>query len=206
MAGGGGRAVPREVLEQMRIRAVRRMKAGVHPEEVAAALGLNRSTVYAWKLAFDRGGEAALVAKLHPGRRPQLSPAQRDTLFDLINGHDPWDYGFAAHLWTRHLVADLVAKVFGVRFTPQWTGTLLRRLGLTPQRPTYRASEADPAAVATWRTQVYSAIQAEAAQTGATVYFGDVLGVAAGHHAGTTWAPAGQTPVVAATASRAQVN
>lgn len=53
----------------MRIRVVRQMKAGVHPEEVAAALGLNRSTVYAWKLAFGRGGEQALAARAHLGRR-----------------------------------------------------------------------------------------------------------------------------------------
>src|SRR5512146_391124 len=51
--------------------------------------------------------------------------------------HDPRDYGFVAHRWTRDLVADLVEEVFGVRFTPQWTGTLLRRLGLSCSvRPT----------------------------------------------------------------------
>lgn len=49
------------------------MRAGVHPEEVAAVLGLNRSTVYAWKLAFERGGEQALAAKPHPGRRRAAS-------------------------------------------------------------------------------------------------------------------------------------
>src|SRR5512135_1338405 len=204
MASGDGRAVPRMVLEQMRVRAVRQMKAGVHPEDVAAALGLDRSTMYAWRLAYDRGGEQALAAKPHPGRRAAL--AQLDSLFNLISGHDPRDYGFVEHLWTRDLVADLVAKVFGVQFTPQWMGTVLRRLGLTPQRPAYRASEQDSAAVAAWRQQVYPAIRIEAAQAGATVYFGDESGVAAHHHAGTTWAPAGHTPVVAATASRAWVN
>src|SRR5512142_937356 len=110
--------------------------------------------------------------------------------------HDPRGYGFVEHRWTRDLVADRVEEVFGVRFTPQWTGTLLCRLGLLPQCPAYRASEADAAAGAAWRQQTYPAIRAEAAQAGATVYFGDELGVAASHHAGTTWAPAGRTAVV----------
>lgn len=74
MAGGGGWAVPREVLEQVRIRVVRRMKAGVYLGEVAAALGLNRSTGYAWKLAFGRGGEQALAARPHLGRRGGGAP------------------------------------------------------------------------------------------------------------------------------------
>lgn len=206
MVSGDGRAIPREVLEQMRMWGVRQRRAGVHPEEVAAVLGLNRSTVYAWKLAFERGGEQALAAKPHPGRRAALSPAQLDELFSPIKDHDPRDYGFVGHLWTRDLVADLVEEVFGVRFTPQWTGTLLRRLGLSLQRPAYRASEADAAAVAAWRQQTYPAIRAEAAQAGATVYFGDESGVAASPHAGTTWAPAGRTAVLEATVSRSRVN
>lgn len=131
---------------------------------------------------------------------------RRGALFDVIKGCDPRDYGFVEHLWARDLVADLVATVFGVRFTPQWMGTVLRRLGLTLQRPADRASEQDLAAVAAWRQQVYPALRRQAAQEGATVYFGDEAGVAAHHHAGTTWAPAGHTPVVAATASRARVN
>ena len=173
---------------------------------MAATLGLNRSTVYAWKRAFDRGGEAVLAAKPHPGRIARLSQAQMDELFFLIKGHDPRDYGFAEHLWTRDIVAELMEEVFGVRFTPQWTGEIMRRLGLSPQRPRYRASEQDLAAVAAWRAQVYPAIRDEAAQVGATIYFGDESGVSADHHAGTTWAPVGETPVVAATASKSRVN
>lgn len=88
----------------------------------------------------------------------------------MIKGCDLRDYGFVEHLWTGDLVADLVATVFGVRFTSQWMGTVLRRLGLTSQRPAYRASEQDSAAVAAWRQQVYPALRRQAAQVGATVY------------------------------------
>jgi transposase len=194
------------MLEQMRIRGVRQIRLGVHPEDVAAALGLDRSTVYAWKAAYERGGEAALAAKPHPGKPSRLTQTQLDELFALITEHDPRDYGSTEHLWTRDLVADLMAEVFDVRFSAQWTGRILRRLGLSPQRPKYRASEQDPGAVTAWREQVYPAIRAEAAQVGATIYFGDEAGVSVDHHAGTTWAPVGQTPVAQATAQKSRVN
>jgi len=41
---------------------------------------------------------------------------------------------------------------------------------------------------------------------GATVYFVDEAGVRSDDHAGTTWAPVGQTPVVAATGDRFGIN
>jgi transposase len=45
------------------IRAVRQIEQSVHPEEIAAALGMTRAAVYGW-LAKDReGGLAALKAR-----------------------------------------------------------------------------------------------------------------------------------------------
>jgi hypothetical protein len=41
---------------------------------------------------------------------------------------------------------------------------------------------------------------------GATTYFADEAGVRSDYHAGTTWAPVGQTPVVATTGDRVGVN
>ena len=38
------------------------------------------------------------------------------------------------------------------------------------------------------------------------MYFGDESGVRTDHHAGTTWAPVGQTPVVEVTGERKSVN
>lgn len=206
MAQGDGRGISRTVLEQIRLRAVRQMKDGAHPEVLAEALGLNRSTLYGWKLRAEREGERALAAKPHPGGPSALSDTQLEQLSRMITDHDPRDHGFSEHLWTRDIVADLIDKTWGTRFTPQWTGQLLRRMGFTPQRPKYRASEQDSEAVKTWREHTYPEIRAKAVKVRATVYFGDESGVAACHHSGTTWAPVGQTPVVEATASKSRVN
>jgi DDE superfamily endonuclease len=45
-------------------------------------------------------------------------------------------------------------------------------------------------------------LRAQAAEVGATIYFADEAGVRSDYHAGTTWAPVGQTPVVATTGDR----
>jgi transposase len=63
-----GRKLDHQTLETLRIRAVRQIEDGAHPEEVAAALGLRRSTVYGWVATYREGGLAALRAK-PAGRR-----------------------------------------------------------------------------------------------------------------------------------------
>ena len=52
----------------------------------------------------------------------------------------------------------------------------------------------------------FPAIRAEAKKAGATVYFADEAGIRSDDHAGTTWAPVGQTPVVKATGARHGLN
>ena len=81
---------------------------------------------------------------------------------------------------------------------PVSVGRLLRKLGLSPQRPLYRAYQQNPQAVAHWKAETYPQLRREAAEVGATIYFVDEAGVRSDYHAGTTWAPVGQTPVVAA--------
>lgn len=47
-------------LEAIQIRAVERIQAGAHSEDVAASLGITRSTVFAWLVKFREGGMEAL--------------------------------------------------------------------------------------------------------------------------------------------------
>ena len=50
----------------------------------------------------------------------------------------------------------------------------------------------------TWKQETFPQIQARAKKEGAAIFFADEASVRTNYHAGTTWAPVGQTPVVAA--------
>jgi len=201
-----GRKLDHATLEQMRLRAVDAVAAGQHPEDVAVALGMHRKTVYGWLATLREGGREALRAKPVPGRPPKLTGEQLRRVYTLVTGADPRQLQFEFTLWTRELVRELIRREFGVTLSAISVGRLLRTLGLSPQRPLWRAWQADPEAVARWRNEEFPAIRAAAKAQGATVYFADEAGIRSDYHAGTTWAPVGRTPVVKATGARFSVN
>ena len=199
MRENDGRKLDHRTLEQMRFRAVDAVESGVHPEDVAASLGMGRGTVYGWLAKYREGGREALRARPVPGRAPKLSGEQMRRLYALIAGADPRQLEFGFALWTRDMVRTLIRREFNVSLSAVSVGRLLRTLGLSPQRPLWRAWQADPDAVERWKSEEFPAIRARAKAEGATIYFGDEAGVRSDYHAGTTWAPVGQTPVVKAT-------
>jgi transposase len=201
-----GRKLDHQTLEALRLRAVDQVQRGAHPEDVAATLGLHRSTLYGWLAKYRDGGRGALLARPVPGRPPRLQPLQMRKLWTLIVGVDPRQLQFEFALWTREMVRELIRREFGVGLSAVSVGRLLAKMGLSPQRPVYRAYQQDGEAVRRWKEQQYPAIAAAAAAEGATVYFADEAGIRSDHHAGTTWAPVGQTPVVTATGARFSVN
>ena len=190
---------------QMRLRAVDAVESGVHPEDVAASLGMARGTVYGWLAKYREGGRDALRARPVPGRPPKLSGQQMRPLYALIVGADPRQFEFEFALWTRDMVRTLIRREFKVSLSAVSVGRLLRGLGLSPQRPLWRAWQADPEAVQRWRERGFPAIRNQAKAEGATVYFADEA-VRSDYHAGTTWAPVGRTPVVKATGARHSLN
>ncbi len=202
-----GRKLDHKTLEALRMRAVHQIKdEGAHPEDVAVVLGLRRSTVYGWLAKFREGGWDALRAKPVPGRRPKLSAQQLGRLYALIVGTDPRQLSFAFALWTREMVRALIRREFGVALSAVSVGRLLRTLGLSPQRPLWRAYQQDPDAVEVWKSETFPAIRAQAKAEGATIFFLDEAGLRSDHHAGTTWAPVGKTPVVRTTGARHTIN
>jgi transposase len=206
MRDDDGRKLDHKTLEQLRLRAVRRIEQGAHPEDVAAGLGMTRAAVYGWLAKYREGGVEALRARPVPGRPPTLSGAQLQRVSPLVVGNDPRQLQFTFALWTRAMVRELIGREFAVRLSEVSVGRLLRKLGLSPQRPLSRADQQNPEAVARWKAETSPAIRAEAARVGATVYLTDEAGVRSDDHAGTTWAPVGQTPVVATTGDRFGIN
>ena len=206
MRENDGRKLDHKTLEVLRLRAVDQVEAGAHPEDVAEALGLARGTVYMWLAKYREGGREALRARPVPGRPAKLSGEQLRRLYALIVGADPRQLEFEFALWTREMVRELIRREFEVALSVVSVGRLLRKLGLSPQRPLYRAYQQNPEAVERWKSEEYPAIRAQAEAEGATIYFADEAGIRSDHHAGTTWAPVGETPVVKATGARFSVN
>ena len=202
-----GRALSHSTLAEIRKRAVERVvRGGESPEQVIKTLGFHRSVMYEWLGRFRKGGMAALEAVPVPGRPSRLTPAQTRKLVRIIVDKNPLQLRFKFGLWTRAMIQEFIYREFGVNFSESGVGRLLRRLGLTPQRPRFRAYQQDPEAVQRWLQSEFPAIRKLALQQGATIYFGDEAGVRSDYHSGTTWAPKGQTPVVPSTGARFGLN
>jgi transposase len=200
-----GRKLGHETLEQMRIRAVQQVVAGMSPEVVVAAMGFHRSRIYRWLALYREGGIEALKARKAKGPEPKLSGNQLEKLYRLITGHSPLQLSFEFALWTRAMVRELIRKQFKVRLSDVSVGRLLRNMGLSPQKPLYRAYQRDEEKVKAWKEEAYPEIRKVAKQEGATIYFGDEASVRSDYHSGTTWAPIGETPQVESSGARFSV-
>lgn len=201
-----GRTLSHETSETIRRMAVRRVKEGEAPGIVIGSYGLCRTTIYKWLKIARKGGETALAARKHPGRKPALTPRQKLKVRHWINGKDPRQYGFDFGLWTRQIVAALIAQKFGVQVGVTAVGRLLAELDITPQKPLRRAYERDPVAIDRWTRLEFPRLRARAKRVGAKIFFLDEAGVRSDQVLGRTWGLRGQTPEVPTSGRRQSVS
>lgn len=201
-----GRKLSHKTLEEIRIRAVQQVENGAHPEDVIKALGLHRSNIYKWLAASREGGLDALKAKPLTGRPPKLNGPQIKWIYDTVVEETPLQMSFEFALWTRGLIREMIRKRYNIKLSEVSVGRLLKKLGLSPQKPLRRAYEQDPKLVQIWLEKEYPRIRAEAKKQGAEIYFADEASVRSDYHVGTTWGVKGKTPVVRTTGQRYGIN
>jgi transposase len=197
-----GRKLSHATLEELRVRAVMRVQEGESPESVIRALGMSRSCIYEWMAAYRAGGLDALKAKKLLGRPKKVSAQDIQWLYQTIVQGNPRQHRFEFALWTLRIIQRLLAKERGITLSLASVWRLLRQMGLTCHRPLFKAMQQDPKAVRYWLRHTYPRIRALAKSVGARIFFGDEAGVRSDFHAGTTWAPKGETPVVEANGQR----
>jgi transposase len=200
------RKLDHSTLEAIRIRAVTQVEAGENPEDVINALGFSRSCIYTWLSLYREGGIEALKAKKLDGRPPKLSGKQIKKLYGYVVDKTPLQYKFAFALWTCALIRELIRTKFGVHLSEVSVGRLLKKLGLSPQRPLFRAYQQDPMKVERYLKEEFPKIKKRAKQRGARVFFGDEASIRSDYHSGTTWAPVGETPIIRTTGARFKMN
>lgn len=201
-----GRRLKHEVLTEFRKRAVARVQSGESPEVVIRALGFCRACIYNWLAMYRAGGWDALNARKRGGRHRKLNGRMIAWVYRAVVGGDPRQYKFPFALWTRNAIGALIYQRYGIRLSANSVGRLLAQLGITPQKPLWRAYQQDPEQVRQWVEEEYPRIAKEAKRLGAEIWFGDESGVRSDYHAGTTWGRKGQTPVVESTGARYRLN
>jgi len=194
------------MLTELRQRCVARVQEGESPEVVARVLGISRGAMYNWLAKYRHGGWDALNAHKRGGRPRKLDGRALRWIYDTVTMRNPLQLRFAFALWTTAMVAELIWEQFRIRLSRTSVGRLLGQLGLSAQRPLWRAYQQDPRRVERWLKREYPRICALARRHGAEIYFGDEAGVRSDFHSGTTWGIRGQTPVVSGTGARFGMN
>ena len=200
------RTLSREALSDLRRRGVASVQNGQAPDEVAQALCVSRAAVFNWLAMYRAGGWQALEARTRGGRPRKLDGRQMSWVYRTVAGKSPLQLRFSFALWTLDMIRIVIRREFGIQLSRSSVGRLMEQLGLSAQRPLWRAYQQNPKAVSKWLKEDYPGICAEAKRRGALVFFGDEAGVRSDAHSGTTWAPKGKTPIVSTTGARFGMN
>jgi transposase len=200
------RKLSHDKLTELRGRAVAAVQDGESPEAVARVMGVHRVTVYGWLALYRAGGWGGLDAKKRGGRTPKLDAKALRWIYETVTLGNPEQMKMPFVLWSAKLLASAIEKKFGISLSKASVCRLLHQLGLSPQRPLWRAYQRDPGAVGRWLKEEFPAIRAAAKKAGGEVWFADEAGVRSDAHSGTTWAPVGKTPVVSTTGARFGLN
>ena len=200
------RRLDHKTLTELRKRGVSSVQDGQSPEIVAKALGINRVTIYGWLSRYRNGGLDALDARKRGGRKPKLDAKAIKWIYNTVTRKNPLQLKFTFALWTAKMVGQVIYERFGIKLSKASVCRLLNQLGLTPQRPVWRAYQQRPEEVRKWLEEEYPRIRTLARRHKALIFFGDEAGVRSDHHAGTTWAIKGKTPTVSSTGARFGLN
>jgi transposase len=198
-----------EILEALRLRAVRGCTLGYTEAQMAELLGVARETVCRGCGAYQAGAEEALPQERSgrpPGSGRLLSETQAQHVQAVRDQQTPADRGIAAPLWSRRAVQEWRRREFGLRLAVGTVGAYWPRWGYPAKRPRRHSTKQDPDEVQDWLQHTYPLIERLAADLGASIHWCDETGVAADEHAGVGYARIGQPAPVAVPDEPVRVN
>lgn len=139
-----GRKIPDSVREQIRFDAIKDWQEGLTAASLAIKYGTSKKIIYEWIGRYRQDGWDGLKTRTgKTGPKPRLSQEQEQQLKTLLRTKTPLDYGYETSLWTCQIIAELIKQTFQVNYVPSGVARLLKRMGLSSQKPCWRAWEQD---------------------------------------------------------------
>ncbi len=144
--------------EGRRLRAFELKERGWKQTKIAEALGVSEGAVSQWMKRAREQGVEGLRHKPPPGATPRLSEQERAELSELL-ARGAEAHGFRGDVWTCERVAIVIRREFGVRYHPAHVSRLVRKLGLSLQKPMRRANQRDEEAIERWKEQRWPSLK-----------------------------------------------
>jgi transposase len=163
--------------------------------------GLSSSCLYDWQRAFLLHGLESLSYRHSGGRRPKLTPKQKQRLVDLLEA-GPLVVGCETACWDAVLIRVLIWREFGVLYNRQYVCTLLHNLGFSFQKARFVSDHLDTAKRLTWLEQKWPTILRAAKRRRGLILFEDEASFAQWGSLSYTWARRGQQPEVPTSGKR----
>lgn len=134
---------------EVRRRAVRAVHEGMSRKAVAAAYGVERTTLYRWLRNYTVDGEAGLDRRAGSGRPRKLEELSEIELRALIL-KGPLQFGYETDLWTVGRLRRVITEEFPIVLSKNTVWRRLREAGLTYQKPEREYYEIDEESRKRW--------------------------------------------------------
>lgn len=193
------RKIPDKVMNYLRRIAVQAVEEKHYsPELVADLFGIDRTSIYDWLRKYRHEGEEALDTRKAPGAPWVITPDIDQWLKETIVNSTPEDHGYDTALWTLKIIVDLLRERFGLWVSDAAVDVHRHDLGLSCQKPCYRAFGRDPEKIKQFINKEFKDIQKVAQELGADIAFEDEAWIGCANHSGRTWGLVGQPPQIIA--------
>jgi transposase len=163
--------------------------------------GLSASCLYDWQRAFLLHGLESLHYRHGGGRRPKLTPKQKQRLVELLEA-GPLVVGCETACWDAVLIRVLIWREFGVLYNRQYVCTLLHNLGFSFQKARFVSDHLDTVTRLVWLEQKWPRILRAAKRRRGLILFEDEASFAQWGSLSYTWARRGQQPEVPTSGKR----
>lgn len=200
------RSLSHETLYELRLEIVRRRLAGESRNAVAVSMQMNVTTISKIFSKYKHGGLSALESTKAPGPKSKLTFLQQRRLKKYITTKNPNQLQFSFALWTLPIVSELIQRKFGVVLHETTISRMLKRMGITPQRPVRQAFKRNDEECRIWAQEEFPEIVKQYLKKQGILLFLDEAGIHEDGPVAHTWAERGKTPVVKVTGTRRKVN